>query len=202
MGSVTSALTRTRNALVKVGSEPENHDPERSQSAPESDRAKKKNSRFNVSSQTGRQGSGRPSLSEVLSRQDSDGVRQTSRKKTPEGPQTVANEDAESSNRPQASFARSKSQSALWNAITAGMGIKGKEQKAPLNDPRSPEEILADELPAADEPDATEKTAIRFAARCFRFIVNYNEVAPVCALQQDIDSRVQLIIPQASFAYS
>lgn len=61
-------------------------------------------------------------------------------------------------------FAGSKSQSALWNAITAGMGIKGKEQKAPLNDPRSPEEILADDLPAADEPDATEKTAIRFAA--------------------------------------
>lgn len=61
-------------------------------------------------------------------------------------------------------FAGSKSQSALWNAITAGMGIKGKEQKPPLNDPRSPEEILADDLPAADEPDATEKTAIRFAA--------------------------------------
>lgn len=62
------------------------------------------------------------------------------------------------------SSAGSKSQSALWNAITAGMGIKGKEQKVPLNDPRSPEEILADDLPAADEPDATEKTAIRFAA--------------------------------------
>lgn len=60
--------------------------------------------------------------------------------------------------------AGSKSQSALWNAITAGMGIKSKEQKVPLNDPRSPEEILADELPASDEPDATERTAIRFAA--------------------------------------
>lgn len=61
-------------------------------------------------------------------------------------------------------FAGSKSQSALWNAITAGMGIKGKEQKVPLNDPRTPEEILADEFPAADEPEATEKTAIRFGA--------------------------------------
>ncbi|GLD50928.1 calcium/calmodulin-dependent 3',5'-cyclic nucleotide phosphodiesterase 1A-like isoform X1 [Lates japonicus] len=160
MGSVTSALTRTRNALVKVGSQPENHDPERSQSAPESDRTRKKNTRFNVSIQTGRQSS-RQSLSEVLSRQDSDVAKQTSRKKTSEGPQSVANEDGESSTRPHASFARSKSQSALWNAITAGMGIKGKEQKAPLNDPRSPEEILADDLPAADEPDATEKTAIR-----------------------------------------
>ncbi|XP_034064033.1 calcium/calmodulin-dependent 3',5'-cyclic nucleotide phosphodiesterase 1C isoform X3 [Gymnodraco acuticeps] len=76
----------------------------------------------------------------------------------------VANEEGESSNRPQASFARSKSQSALWNAITAGMGIKGKEQKPPLSDPRSPEEILADDLPAADQPDATEKTATRL--RC------------------------------------
>lgn len=84
MGSVTSALTRTRNALVKVGSEPENHDPERSQSAPESDRARKKSARFNVSSQTGRQSS-RPSLSEVLTRPDSDGPKLTSKKKTSEG---------------------------------------------------------------------------------------------------------------------
>lgn len=81
---MTSALTRTRNALVKVGSEPENHDPERSQSAPESDRARKKSARFNVSIQTGRQSS-RQSLSEVLSRQDSDGVKQTSKKKATEG---------------------------------------------------------------------------------------------------------------------
>lgn len=51
----------------------------------------------------------------------------------------------------------------MWNAITAGMGIKGKEHKPLLNDPRSPEEILAEDPPAADEPDATEKTAIRFA---------------------------------------
>lgn len=87
MGSVTSALTRTRNALVKVGSQPENHDPERSQSAPESDRAKKKSARFNAASQTGRQSS-RTSLSEVLSRPDSGGGRQTSKKKTSEGQQS------------------------------------------------------------------------------------------------------------------
>ncbi|KAJ4937133.1 hypothetical protein JOQ06_001714 [Pogonophryne albipinna] len=101
MGSVTSALTRTRNALVKVGSEPENnHEPERSQSAPESDRAvdravdrasdravdrvRKKSARFNVSRQTGRQSS-RQSLSDVLSRQDSDGGKHTSKKNTSEG---------------------------------------------------------------------------------------------------------------------
>lgn len=68
MGSVTSALTRTRNALVKVGSEPEKRDT--SQSAPES--AWKR-------SQAGRQ------LSEVLSRADSGGLPP---KKTSEGQQS------------------------------------------------------------------------------------------------------------------
>uniref|UniRef100_A0AAY4AKG8 Phosphodiesterase n=2 Tax=Denticeps clupeoides TaxID=299321 RepID=A0AAY4AKG8_9TELE len=76
----------------------------------------------------------------------------------------VANEDVESSSRPLARFARSKSQNALWNAITAGIGIKGKEPQRVPDDPRSLEEILADELPASDGPEATEKTAIRL--RC------------------------------------
>lgn len=97
----------------------------------------------------------------------------------------------------------SKSQSALWNAITAGMGIKGKEQKAPLNDPRSPEEILADELPAADEPDATEKTAIRFAVYGFSLLhVNYNEVTlgrGAAGHRQPCPTHYPT---QASFAYS
>lgn len=87
MGSVTSALTRTRNALVKVGSEPENNESDRTRSALESDRAKKKSARFNASSQTGRQSS-RASLSEVLSRPDSGGGRQSSKKKTSEGQQS------------------------------------------------------------------------------------------------------------------
>ncbi|XP_054625285.1 dual specificity calcium/calmodulin-dependent 3',5'-cyclic nucleotide phosphodiesterase 1A isoform X3 [Dunckerocampus dactyliophorus] len=157
MGSVTSALTRTRHALVKVGSEPQSHDPERSQSAPESDRARKRAGRFHITIQAARQSS----RQSVLSRQDSDSTKKSGGGETQP---SVANEDGESSTRPQASFARSKSQSALWNAITTGMGIKGKEQKPPQIDPRSPEEILADELPATDEPDASEKTAIRL--RC------------------------------------
>ncbi|CAM4723528.1 hypothetical protein PO909_017338 [Leuciscus waleckii] len=74
----------------------------------------------------------------------------------------VANEAGESSSRPLARFARSKSQNALWNAITAGIGIKDKDKRGILIDPRSPEEILADDLPAVDSPDAMEKTAIRF----------------------------------------
>jgi len=55
----------------------------------------------------------------------------------------------------------SKSQNALWNAITAGIGIKDKDKRGIVIDPRSPEEILADELPSVDGPDAMEKTAIR-----------------------------------------
>lgn len=56
------------------------------------------------------------------------------------------------------------------------MGIKGKEHKPLLNDPRSPEEILAEDPPAADEPDATEKTAIRFAyARQLQQLKNKEE---------------------------
>ncbi|XP_039540850.1 calcium/calmodulin-dependent 3',5'-cyclic nucleotide phosphodiesterase 1C isoform X3 [Pimephales promelas] len=76
----------------------------------------------------------------------------------------VANEAGESSSRPLARFARSKSQNALWNAITAGIGIKDKDKRGILIDPRSPEEILADDLPSVDSPDAMEKTAIRL--RC------------------------------------
>ncbi|XP_059391143.1 dual specificity calcium/calmodulin-dependent 3',5'-cyclic nucleotide phosphodiesterase 1A-like isoform X3 [Carassius carassius] len=76
----------------------------------------------------------------------------------------LANETGESSARPLARFARSKSQNALWNAITAGIGIKDKDKRGILIDPRSPEEILADDLPSVDSPDAMEKTAIRL--RC------------------------------------
>uniref|UniRef100_A0AAR2IYN5 Phosphodiesterase n=1 Tax=Pygocentrus nattereri TaxID=42514 RepID=A0AAR2IYN5_PYGNA len=64
------------------------------------------------------------------------------------------------------SFEGSKSQNALWNSITAGMGIKEKvrSQKSILDDSRSPEEILAEDFPPTDGPDAMEKTAVRL--RC------------------------------------
>ncbi|KAF4076375.1 hypothetical protein AMELA_G00213800 [Ameiurus melas] len=75
----------------------------------------------------------------------------------------VANEDGESNSRPPATFARSKSQNALWNTITSGLGVKEKEkdQKSIIDDPRSLEEILAEEFPSVDSPDATEKASIR-----------------------------------------
>ncbi|XP_056155312.1 dual specificity calcium/calmodulin-dependent 3',5'-cyclic nucleotide phosphodiesterase 1C [Lampris incognitus] len=76
----------------------------------------------------------------------------------------VANEAGRDNRRPLARFTRSKSQNALWNAITAGIGIKDKDKRRILIDPRNPEEILADELPSMDGADAMEKTAIRL--RC------------------------------------
>ncbi|CAL8315681.1 unnamed protein product [Gadus morhua 'NCC'] len=82
MGSVTSAFTRTRNALVKVGSEPDHDDTAataRSSTAPDSDRVKKRSARSNVtSSQVGRQ-STRQSLSEVLAPPEGDGPRPPSK---------------------------------------------------------------------------------------------------------------------------
>ncbi|XP_074478064.1 dual specificity calcium/calmodulin-dependent 3',5'-cyclic nucleotide phosphodiesterase 1A isoform X1 [Sebastes fasciatus] len=74
----------------------------------------------------------------------------------------VANEGGESNRRPLARLARSRSQNALCTAVTAAVGII--EHKGTESDPRSVEEILADELPIADAPDAMEKTAIRL--RC------------------------------------
>uniref|UniRef100_A0A673IEE8 Phosphodiesterase n=1 Tax=Sinocyclocheilus rhinocerous TaxID=307959 RepID=A0A673IEE8_9TELE len=78
----------------------------------------------------------------------------------------VANEDGETNSRPLARFARSKSQSALLNTLTAGTCKKEKVkvQSDVPDDPRRIEEILADELPSSDVPEATEKTAVRL--RC------------------------------------
>ncbi|KAJ8010418.1 hypothetical protein DPEC_G00074870 [Dallia pectoralis] len=104
----------------------------------------------------------RESLSEVLKALDSKGLARVL--ETVSETVGVANEAGESNTRPLNRFARSKSQNALWNAITAGIGIKDKDKRGILIDPRSPEEILADDFPAVDGPDAMEKTAIRL--RC------------------------------------
>ncbi|KAJ3594507.1 hypothetical protein NHX12_003814, partial [Muraenolepis orangiensis] len=47
--------------------------------------------------------------------------------------------------------------------ITIVSHAPSKSAKAPLNDPRSAEEILADDLPEPNGPEATEKTALRSA---------------------------------------
>ncbi|XP_036935812.1 calcium/calmodulin-dependent 3',5'-cyclic nucleotide phosphodiesterase 1A-like, partial [Acanthopagrus latus] len=74
----------------------------------------------------------------------------------------VANEAGESKHHPLARFARSRSQNALCTPVTTCTGAG--DHKGIWLDPRSTEEILADELPNPVEPDAMEKTAIRL--RC------------------------------------
>uniref|UniRef100_A0A3P8X9N2 Phosphodiesterase n=1 Tax=Esox lucius TaxID=8010 RepID=A0A3P8X9N2_ESOLU len=158
MGSVTSTLTKTSNTVVQEGSPRE---PDR----PLSFRNGSKRRSLRSTMLRYHQRSGRSpgeSLSEVLKVQDRRGV--TRVLETVSETFGVANEAGESNTRPLNRFARSKSQNALWNAITAGIGIKDKDKRGILIDPRSPEEILADELPAVDGPDAMEKTAIRL--RC------------------------------------
>ncbi|XP_009297150.3 dual specificity calcium/calmodulin-dependent 3',5'-cyclic nucleotide phosphodiesterase 1A isoform X4 [Danio rerio] len=141
MGSVTSAFTRSRNTLVKVGSEPQK-EPDGKPRTGTAVRAKHKSRQSLVQKTTG-----------------------SSRANTPQTA-TVANEDGETNSRPLARFARSKSQSALWNTLTAGTSKKekGKAQRDVPDDPQRIEEILADELPSTDTPEATEKTAVRL--RC------------------------------------
>ncbi|XP_032366718.1 calcium/calmodulin-dependent 3',5'-cyclic nucleotide phosphodiesterase 1C [Etheostoma spectabile] len=72
----------------------------------------------------------------------------------------VANEAGDNNRLPLARFARSRSQNTLSTAVTAAVtGIT--EPKGTQMDPRSAAEILAEELPTPDAPDAMEKTAIR-----------------------------------------
>uniref|UniRef100_A0A674BLY2 Phosphodiesterase n=1 Tax=Salmo trutta TaxID=8032 RepID=A0A674BLY2_SALTR len=70
----------------------------------------------------------------------------------------------------------SKSQSAMWSAPAAGIGVRDGETKVQF-DSRSPEEVLADELPASNGPEATEKTAIRL--RCLLKLLERGEVSLV-----------------------
>nr|XP_023671540.1 calcium/calmodulin-dependent 3',5'-cyclic nucleotide phosphodiesterase 1A-like isoform X1 [Paramormyrops kingsleyae] len=145
MGSVTSALTKAKSSTVKVSSELQ-HDRERSRSV----RGKRSAARAAAF----------PSQPPPGARTTPDTVSAPAG-----GIAAFANEDGESAARPLSRFARSKSQNALWNAITSGMGIKDRDRdqanrEAPA-DPRSPEEILAEDPPTADRPDVTEKTALR-----------------------------------------
>ncbi|XP_069814561.1 dual specificity calcium/calmodulin-dependent 3',5'-cyclic nucleotide phosphodiesterase 1C isoform X2 [Dendropsophus ebraccatus] len=73
----------------------------------------------------------------------------------------VANEAGDKNARPLARFARSKSQNSLWNSIISGLNLKEKQKPTIATDPRSPEEILADELPQVESPDAIPKASIR-----------------------------------------
>ncbi|KAM7121645.1 dual specificity calcium/calmodulin-dependent 3',5'-cyclic nucleotide phosphodiesterase 1C isoform 3-T4 [Molossus nigricans] len=60
-------------------------------------------------------------------------------------------------------FSRSKSQNCLWNSLIDGLTGNVREKPRPtiVHDPRPPEEILADELPQLDSPEAFVKTSFR-----------------------------------------
>ncbi|KAM6152562.1 dual specificity calcium/calmodulin-dependent 3',5'-cyclic nucleotide phosphodiesterase 1C isoform 2-T2 [Erethizon dorsatum] len=75
----------------------------------------------------------------------------------------VANEAGDKNARPLARFSRSKSQNCLWNSFIDGLTGNDKEKSRPtiVQDPRPPEEILADELPQLDSPEALVKTSFR-----------------------------------------
>nr|XP_028606480.1 calcium/calmodulin-dependent 3',5'-cyclic nucleotide phosphodiesterase 1C isoform X1 [Podarcis muralis] len=75
----------------------------------------------------------------------------------------VANETGDKNARPLSRFARSKSQNCLWNTIIGGLtgNLKEKQKPSIVFDPRPPEEILAEELPAVESPEALVKTSFR-----------------------------------------
>ncbi|XP_015710539.1 calcium/calmodulin-dependent 3',5'-cyclic nucleotide phosphodiesterase 1C isoform X2 [Coturnix japonica] len=79
------------------------------------------------------------------------------------GPAALANETGDKNARPLSRFARSKSQNCLWNTIIGGLTGNLKERPKPtiISDPRPPEEILADELPPVDSPEALVKASFR-----------------------------------------
>ncbi|XP_068863962.1 dual specificity calcium/calmodulin-dependent 3',5'-cyclic nucleotide phosphodiesterase 1C isoform X2 [Aphelocoma coerulescens] len=75
----------------------------------------------------------------------------------------VANETGDKHPRPLLQFAWSKSQKCSWSPIIGGLtgNLKERRKLAIINDPRPPEEILADELPPVDSPEALVKTSFR-----------------------------------------
>lgn len=80
-------------------------------------------------------------------------------------------------------FSGSRSQNALCTAVIPSTDIT--QQKGILIDPRSAEEILADELPIPEAPDAMEKTVVR----------------SLIHTQKQKDTRLQ-IQPDHNFHYS
>ncbi|XP_022358973.1 calcium/calmodulin-dependent 3',5'-cyclic nucleotide phosphodiesterase 1C isoform X1 [Enhydra lutris kenyoni] len=178
MGSFSSALARSRSSVVHLGSSP----PQREEPAA-TPAARKDTFAF---PKTRRLGPGRvatayppaaweaqaaapsqdecaklasPELSPVLKRAESMSQPGSPRS----GSATVANEAGDKTARPLARFSRSKSQNCLWNSLIDGLTGNTKEKPRPMivHDTRPPEEILADELPQLDSPEALVKTSFR-----------------------------------------
>ncbi|XP_023368237.1 calcium/calmodulin-dependent 3',5'-cyclic nucleotide phosphodiesterase 1C isoform X1 [Otolemur garnettii] len=179
MGSVSSALARSRNAVVQLSSSPPQ--PEAPPAAPAAGRDP-----FALS-KTRRPGPGsgekpdppaaweaqpsarnREELSKLERAELSPVLKPAESMSQPFSPRShsaaaVANEAGDKNARPLARFSRSKSQNCLWNSLIDGLTGNAKEKPRPtiVHDPRPPEEILADELPQLDSPEALVKTSFR-----------------------------------------
>ncbi|KAM6152561.1 dual specificity calcium/calmodulin-dependent 3',5'-cyclic nucleotide phosphodiesterase 1C isoform 1-T1 [Erethizon dorsatum] len=178
MGSVSSALARSRSTVVQLGSSPPQ--PEEPLAAPAVRRDPlvfpqtpkpeiRRGETPNLPAAWGElpaapSGAVRPKLksaamSTVLARAETKSQPYSPRSCSPE----VANEAGDKNARPLARFSRSKSQNCLWNSFIDGLTGNDKEKSRPtiVQDPRPPEEILADELPQLDSPEALVKTSFR-----------------------------------------
>ncbi|KAL2777174.1 calcium/calmodulin-dependent 3',5'-cyclic nucleotide phosphodiesterase 1C isoform 5 [Daubentonia madagascariensis] len=181
MGSVSSALARSRNAVVQLGSSPpqpeapaaapaarrdpfalpetrgpgpgrgETAEPRAAWEGPPAARSRRERCKLENAE-----------LSPVLTRAASMSPPFSPRSPSPAAA-AVANEAGDKNARPLARFSRSKSQNCLWNSLIDGLTGNVKEKPRPMivHDPRPPEEILADELPQLDSPEALVKTSFR-----------------------------------------
>ncbi|XP_021093243.1 calcium/calmodulin-dependent 3',5'-cyclic nucleotide phosphodiesterase 1C isoform X2 [Heterocephalus glaber] len=178
MGSVSSALARSRNTVVHLGSSPPQLGPPLAVPAvprdplalpQSSERGLGRGETPSPPAASGEQSTATSGvvLPKLESAERSPGLARGEPKSQPYLPGScspeVANEAGDKNARPLARFSRSKSQNCLWNSFIDGLTGNVKEKPRPtiVQDPRPPEEILADELPQLDSPEALVKTSFR-----------------------------------------
>ncbi|XP_060542074.1 dual specificity calcium/calmodulin-dependent 3',5'-cyclic nucleotide phosphodiesterase 1C isoform X5 [Pantherophis guttatus] len=177
MGSVTSALNRSRNTVVQLTSEPAgpprvaSRKPRTFKSRTKATTAATVEVRKFPPVSGAWEGSGRAAAVEVF-QELSDVLMSSETEERALGlvlspprrsRSAFANETGDKTVHPLSRFARSKSQNCLWNTIIGGLtgNIKEKQKPMIIHDPRPPEEILADELPPVESSEALVKTSFR-----------------------------------------
>ncbi|XP_070582433.1 dual specificity calcium/calmodulin-dependent 3',5'-cyclic nucleotide phosphodiesterase 1C [Erythrolamprus reginae] len=177
MGSVTSALNRSRNTVVQLTSEPAAP----SRVASKNPRTFKSRTKAKTTVDVRKfptvfsawEGSSRPVPAATEVFQELFDVLKCSEieERAPElvlppprrSRSAFANETGGRNAHPLSLFAGSKSQSCLWNTIIGGLtgSIKEKQKPMIIHDPRPPEEILAEELSPMESPETLVKTSFR-----------------------------------------
>ncbi|CAO2603947.1 Dual specificity calcium/calmodulin-dependent 3',5'-cyclic nucleotide phosphodiesterase 1C [Lemmus lemmus] len=166
MGSVSSALARSRNTVVQPRSSPPQ--PEVPLAAGKDSKTQRLGLRFQDSSgppAAWERPAARPSPEAPLKLEGEElsPVLKSLPTMSQSSSSAVANEAGDKNARPLARFSRSKSQNCLWNSLIDGLtgNVKDKPRPTIVQDTRPPEEILADELPQLDSPEALVKTSFR-----------------------------------------